>query len=187
MNTVQGSISDIRRQPAEGGTNTTFKLHSADGKETPVETRLGFPYNNGDVVQASGDMTTDLVLTAISISRVVQASKPFPWLWVALACALLVIGVLAYRMSSGNSSAGSTLTVHVLDCRKQPVANVWVGVGSTLPKEFTNSQGECAFSGLRKGRYPVLAEGSKTLDVVLDGSSPKSLTFRVNCTATPEK
>jgi hypothetical protein len=74
VNSLQGNISNIRRRPLEGGVMTTFSLRSADGKEWQVETRLDFPLREGDLVQVSGEVNSDLVLTANSITPV--ASQP---------------------------------------------------------------------------------------------------------------
>jgi len=190
VNIVQGIISDIRRQPVEGGTRTKFRLRSADGKETQVETRLDVPYNNGDVVQASGEIDSDLVLTAISIAHVLQASppapKPVPWLWVGVGCALLVIGVVVYRMSSGSppkvtspaggTSGGSTLTVTAKACGKSlpNVELTLTGPTGATTSCRTGPQGSCEFPGLAKGTSQVTF-GSITESVKLDGSSPKSV------------
>jgi len=178
--TIEGSISDIQRQPVEGGTRTMFRLRSADGKGTQVETRLDVPYNNGDVVQASGEINSDLVLTAISIMKVRQAlppqPKPFPWLWVALGGALIVIGVMAYRMSSGSPSGGSTLTVTAMDCGKSVSGASLTLTGPTgYPTPIsTGKDGSHEFSGLAKGSYQITF-GKINESFELDGSSPKSV------------
>lgn len=199
--TVQGRISDIQRQSVGGGTRTKFRLHSSDGKETSVETQLDFPYRGGDTVQVSGEIDSDLVLTAMSISSVSQPApptppKPFPWIWVIAACALLIVGFAVKSWmsggsgssggtssggtSSGGTSGGSTLTVMVR-CLGKPVADYWVGVGTTLPKKYTNAEGECVFTGLQKGTYQVTAQNDKGREVSLDGSSPESIAFSVDC------
>jgi hypothetical protein len=119
MKTTQGSIFNIQRQPIAGGTRTTFRLRSADGKETQVETRIDVPYSDGSLVEASGEVDSDLVLQAQTVSLVSKSEPkppppPFPWRWVVVGvCVLVVIGLVVWwisRPSFPNFAGTWTLT-----------------------------------------------------------------------------
>lgn len=181
MNTVEGTVSDIRRQAVDGGSRTSFRLHSADGTETQVETRLDFPYNNGDVVRASGEIDSDLILAAASIAQVRQTSpsKPFPWLWALAAFALLAVGYVGYRLLSGSSSPGSTLTVTAMNCGKVSAGSKLTlrrPNGTTTLCNGTAANGTCEFPTLPKGAYTV-SRANVSLPVIMDGKTPQSVTF----------
>jgi hypothetical protein len=182
VNTIQGRVSDLRRQTIEGGTRTTFRLHAADGNETQVETRLDFPYKNGDQVQATGEVNSDLVLMAVSFAPVAvmpPLPKHFPWKWVIAACVLLAIAFVV----KSYLKKGSTLTVIANNCGK-PAPNAAIRLvapnGVSTPCT-TNADSKCIFRGLTAGTYVIPASVEHMQQVTVDGKH--DLTINVNLTA----
>ena len=161
MNTIQGAVSDIQRQTLAGGTRVNFRLHSANGKDTAVETLLDFPYTDADVVQVSGEFNSDLVLLASVISPVSRPApvvrKPIPWLWIGLAAALLILVVVVIGMLSG--SRGSTVTIVAERCGTPAPGAVIHLVGPdgvSTPACSANASAQCVFRGLKKGSYDII-------------------------------
>jgi hypothetical protein len=76
VNSVKGSIFAIHHQILDGGARTSFRLRSESGQETLAETPLDFPWREGDMVQASGEVNSDLVLIAVSIAPLASLPPP---------------------------------------------------------------------------------------------------------------
>jgi hypothetical protein len=182
MDTVQGRISKIQRQLSDGGTRTTFRLHSTDGKETEVETKLDFPYTNGDVIEARGTFNSEGFLGAVEIvPKTVprpappRQEKPFPWLWVIVGCGLLLLIVagLAWLWPRG-----STLTVTVTRCGKPLQGATLTLAGPKGNTCIVPANGICAFSGLPAGNYTI-ASGGATRPITVAAKSSPSVNFPI--------
>jgi hypothetical protein len=181
-NTVQGLVSDLRREAIAGGTRTTFHVHAADGNETHVETRLDFPYKNGDQVRATGELNSDLVLMAVSIAPVAvmpPLPRHFPWKWVISAVALIAIAFLVKSMLS----KGSTLTVTANNCGKAaPNAQIRLTSPNGVSTPCTaDASSKCVFRELKAGTYTILASVERSQRVVVDGKN--DLSIAVNLTS----
>ena len=108
---VQGRIAEF----SSSGSYTTFLLHPDDGApDLRVGTSKSVPeaLKNGDVVELTGQATTDPPFDPDSITRVsVAPKKPLPWKWILAGCAAaLALLILVLTLSRKPAAAPAAIT-----------------------------------------------------------------------------